>query len=289
MQSLAATDLFTIVLDVGSCAVNGAPSAAEKVVSERMVELIRQGGGRVDAVLSCPHHAEDHCTCWGSQPGFLYAAAGQLELRLEECYLLGNEPMDVVLAYRVGCRPLLILEGRAIAELYDGHQPEPRDFPIARDFGAAVEYLLAEEQSNELWGHARQFSVLAQMDEEIATVAEMPTLSPTLRLLTPVPGVKGTLLTSLPQFSRSARQWALVLVVGGGWLSLGIAYLLTDLYRVHPFPAYVWYLTLQFIPRPVRGLLFIATGVAVVGVSLRAFLRLYPANGTRKRDSHTLD
>lgn len=289
MRSLAATDLFTIVLDVGSCAVSGAPSPAEEVLNERMVELIRQSGGRVDALLSCPHRVEDNCGCWGSHPGFLYAAAGQLELRLDECYLLGNEPTDVVLAYRAGCRPLLTLEGRAIADLYDGHQPEPRDFPIARDFGAAVEYLLAEEESNELWGHARLPSSPVQMDDEVTAVAQAPSFSPTLRLFSPVPGGKGTLLTSLPQFSRGARQWALLFVVGGVWLSLGIAYLLTHLYRVHPFPAYVWYLTLQFIPRPLRGLLFIATGIVVVGVSLRAFLRLFPANGRRKRDSRTLD
>jgi len=285
MQTLSTTDLFIIVLDVGSCVVSGVQSAEAEAVNEAMVELIRQGRGRVDALLSCPHRAEDHCACWGSHPGFLYAAASQLELRLEECYLLANEPQDIVLAYRTGCRPVLILEGRMIGELYDGHQPEPRDFPIARDLSAAVEYLLAEEQSNEVWGRVRQPSRLAQVDEETAIVTEMSSLSPSLRLFSPVPGAKWTLLTSLPQFSRSARQWALVLVMGGIWLSLGIAYLLTHLYRVHPFPAYVWYLTLQFIPRPVRGLLFIASGIAVVGISLRAFLRFFPTNGKWRRDS----
>jgi len=73
-----------------------------------------------------------------------------------------------------------------------------------------------------------------------------------------------------------------VYVLGGVWLSLGIAYLLTDLYRQHPFPAFVWYLTLQFIPRPVRGLLFILTGLLVVVISLRAFWHLFPGNGRRK-------
>jgi tellurite resistance protein TehA-like permease len=66
------------------------------------------------------------------------------------------------------------------------------------------------------------------------------------------------------------------------WLSLGIAYLLTHLYRVQPFPEFVYYLTLQFIPRPVRAALFILTGVGAVAVSLRAFLNLFPANGKRR-------
>jgi hypothetical protein len=109
---------------------------------------------------------------------------------------------------------------------------------------------------------------------------EAAEVHPTLRLLSPVPGAR-VLPVSLPQISRTARQWLALFVFGGVWLSLGIAYILTHLYRVQPFPEFVWYLTLQFIPRPVRGLLFIGTGVAVVAISLRAFLRLFPNNGRK--------
>jgi len=65
-------------------------------------------------------------------------------------------------------------------------------------------------------------------------------------------------------------------------VSLGIAYLLTQLYRVQPFPEFVYYLTLQFIPRWARGALFILGGVVVVAVSLRAFLRLFSPAAGRK-------
>ena len=113
-------------------------------------------------------------------------------------------------------------------------------------------------------------------------MAEAREVHPTLRLLSPVPGAR-ILPPSLLQISRSARQWLALFIFGGVWLSLGIAYILTHLYRVQPFPDFVWYLTLQFIPRPVRGLLFIGTGVIVVVVSLRAFVHLFPSNGTRWR------
>jgi len=282
LHILAAQDLYIIVLDATPCGTSAETQAAEEGVMQRMLDLIREGGGRVDALLQCPHRSEDACGCWSAHPGFLYAAAAQLELRLDECYLLCSEPNDVNLAYKVGCRPVLVLDGHSIGDLYGGHQPEPRDFPIARDFHSAVRFVLAEEEANQMWGHPRPPSSVSQLDDEVAKAEETPEFSPTLRLLSPVPGKRGALVASLSQLNRSASRLLVLFVFGGVWLSLGIAYILTHLYRVQPFPEFVWYLTLQFIPRPVRGFLFIVTGVIVVVVSLRAFVRLFP-NNTRRR------
>lgn len=283
LQALAGSGLFIIVLDRRPSAVAGQPSTpVDELTTARLPELIQSLGGRIDALLQCPHAPEDNCGCWGSYPGLLLAAASQLDLRLEECYLLCTEPNDVLLAYRAGCRPLLILNEHGISDLYDGHQPEPRDFPMARDLNSAVHYLLVEEETNAQWGRPRVPSSVSQVEEEIPSAVEGE-FSPTLRLFSPVPGKKGVVLLGMPQLSRNARQWLAVFVFGGVWLSLGIAYLLTHLYRVQPFPAFVWYLTLQFIPRPLRGLLFILTGLLVVVVSLRAFWHLFPGNGKRRQ------
>ena len=66
-------------------------------------------------------------------------------------------------------------------------------------------------------------------------------------------------------------------------LSLGIAYLLTHLYRMQRFPAYIYYITLQFIPRPLRGALFILWGAGVLFLAVRSFAR--SANMRRKQSS----
>ena len=282
MERLSRSDVTIIVLDTASCAVDGAPSAADSALNQQMIEAIRQQRGRVDALLSCPHQKTDGCSCWGEHPGFLYAAAVQLDLRLDDCAVLGNEANDVDLAYRVGCRPILILGERSIGEVYDGHQPEPHDFPIARTFSDAVHYLLAEEQANELWGHGHP-AAGAHLQEPGAAAVEPPGLSPTMEIPSSLPRQRAGWLANMPQISRSARQWLALFVFGGVWLSLGVAYLLTHLYRIHPFPAFVWYLTLQFIPRPIRGLLFIVTGLLVVAISLRAFVKLFPNGHQRRR------
>lgn len=281
LGALAERKLFVVVLDVGSCSAVPETVTAGKGTIRAMLDAIRAEGGHVDALMQCPHEPGSGCGCWSTYPGFLYSAAARLDLRLDECYLLCDQASDVLLAYRSECRPMLILDDRVIGDLYDGHQPEPSDFPIARDFPAAVEYVLTEEEANEEWGRARQPAPRPQLDEAAPT-SEIPEFSPTLQLFSPVPGVRGFLLYGLPQVSSNARKWLAVFVVGAVGLSLGIAYMLTDLYRRHPFPAFVYYLTLQFIPRPIRGLLFMLAGVAVVAVSLRAILRSSGGNGKRK-------
>jgi len=279
LHRLAERDLFVVLMDARPCGGDTETENADREkVTDRLLDQISKAGGKVDALLQCPHRTEEGCGCWGTYPGFLYAAAANLELRLEECFLLCDEPNDVLLAARVGCRPILVLNGKSIGDIYSGHQPEPRDFPVARTFASAVDYVLDEDQINESWGHPRPPTSLSQLDEELVSADEAPELSPTLRLLSPVPGAKGVLLAGFPQITRSAQRLLLLFVVGGVWLSLGIAYLLTHLYRVQPFPEFVWYLTLQFIPRPVRGALFIGTGAAAVILSLRAFVHLMPGS-----------
>ena len=273
-----------VVLDAGSGRAEGEAQTGRRDVQDKpLVALVRSGGGQVHALLSCPHRPDDACGCWGTYPGFLFAAAAEFELRLEDCFLVSDEPGDVFLAHKAGCRPVLVLDGRSVGELFEEHQPDLTDFPVARTVGSAIQYVLTEAEDNEAWGHARQPTPVSQEEEEAgALVEQVPELSPAMAVFAPVAGRRTAFLPGLPPLSRRAKQALLVYVVGGVWLSLGIAYLLTHLYRVQHFPAFVWYLTLQFIPRPVRGMLFIVSGIGLVAVSLRAFTRLSPGGGKKR-------
>ena len=84
--------------------------------------------------------------------------------------------------------------------------------------------------------------------------------------------LQATMLKTRTQL-RDMTRWISFFVLGALGLSLGIAYQLTHLYRIQKFPKYVWFLTLQFTPRPWRGALFIVWGIAVIFVAMRRFLR----------------
>ncbi len=66
------------------------------------------------------------------------------------------------------------------------------------------------------------------------------------------------------------KRWLLFLAVGIGLLSLGGA---TALRAFYPLPQYFYYLTLQFLPRPMRVLFFLALGVSSTSVALWGFNR----------------
>lgn len=67
------------------------------------------------------------------------------------------------------------------------------------------------------------------------------------------------------------KRWILLFTVGLVVLCLGLTYLFVELYRTATLPEEAATLTLQFVPRPVRGALFILSGVLI---ALFAFWRL---------------
>jgi phosphomannomutase/phosphoglucomutase len=64
------------------------------------------------------------------------------------------------------------------------------------------------------------------------------------------------------------KRWLLLLLVGIVFLGIGVTYIQVQLYRTYAVPEFYRYLTLQFIPRTYRALLFALLGLAAIAVSL---------------------
>jgi len=64
------------------------------------------------------------------------------------------------------------------------------------------------------------------------------------------------------------KRWVLVLMIGLLILILGAAYVLVEIYRSAPLPEEAFWVTLQFLPRFIRALLFVAAGVGLIGWAL---------------------
>ena len=67
------------------------------------------------------------------------------------------------------------------------------------------------------------------------------------------------------QPGMAVKRWVLVYLVALTLVALGMALMLTHLYRNAPFPEPVYYVTLQFVPRLLRGLLLVLLGAGLMG------------------------
>jgi len=270
MRSLATEDTLVFILGISPAASSEqAGDGHEGLGLDVLVKQIEAGGGRVDALISCAHGDQRTCKCWGEHPGALWVAASQFSLKPDECYVLGDSVRDVVAAYAAGARPMIVLCARTIGEVL-GNLPDHKDLPIAADLTTAARYITVEEEITRQLGHTRNPAPPIPSDEVLyADVEALPTIKVTSSL---AQGLQARLRRTRAQL-RDMVRWLTFFVLGAVGLSLGIAYMLTHLYRMQPFPEFAYYVTLQFIPRPLRGALFILWGAGVILLAVRSFYR----------------
>jgi uncharacterized cofD-like protein len=65
-------------------------------------------------------------------------------------------------------------------------------------------------------------------------------------------------------FGMHIKRWLLLVLVGMAIMGLGFGYILREVYVNYTFPEWVYYTTLQFLPRFVRGALFISVAVGLI-------------------------
>ena len=277
MDPVQGDDLLSILIGNSQDGNHGQPGERKDgQLTRELAERIDAAGASLDAVMTCPHAEGGECSCWGPEPGYLYEAARRLDLKLDECYLIADSPLDVEMTYLTGCRPIFVLNGRVLAEVF-GDQLKHKGFAIATDLPTAVKYVQDEEATAQQIG-PREVSAppldLELMDSP-ETLPAFSALSSRAKDLQPRP--------QRPRLQpREIGRWLLFFVAGGLGLSLGIGYILTDIYRKQAFPAWVGTVTLQDLPRRVRGVLFIVLGVITLAVAVRKFYHTY-GNGARRR------
>lgn len=69
-------------------------------------------------------------------------------------------------------------------------------------------------------------------------------------------------------FGMHIKRWLLLLLIGVSIMGLGFGYFLREVYVSYTFPGFVYYLTLQFLPRLFRGILFVCAAFGLIGFSV---------------------
>ena len=91
--------------------------ASLNAVHRRMIELLAEKGGRIDAVFFCPHAPEEHCDCRKPLPGLMQQIGERygLDGQLSQVPMICDTARDLQAAQAAGCEPHLVRTGRAAA------------------------------------------------------------------------------------------------------------------------------------------------------------------------------
>ena len=126
--------------------------AALNAIHAKMHKLLSTLGGRVDAVFYCPHSPDEQCQCRKPLPGLFEQIGERFGVDLRTVPVVGDTPRDLQAGVAVGCRPHLVLTGKAEAlrstlAADQGTPVLPAGYPegtrVHRDLGAFADWLLA--------------------------------------------------------------------------------------------------------------------------------------------------
>ncbi len=77
--------------------------------------------------------------------------------------------------------------------------------------------------------------------------------------------LKNTAFVKWFHLGMHIKRWMLLILIGVSIMGLGFGYILREVYLNYTFPSWVYYVTLQFLPRFVRAALFIGASLSIIG------------------------
>lgn len=81
-------------------------------VHMHMLKVIQSGGGRIDAIFTCPHARQEGCPCRKPATGMAYQARQQFpDIIFENSFMVGDSLSDIEFGRTLGMRTVLI-EGK---------------------------------------------------------------------------------------------------------------------------------------------------------------------------------
>jgi histidinol-phosphate phosphatase family protein len=121
-----------------------------KAFERTMLKQIQAAGGRIDHIYYCLHHPEakvrklrKRCDCRKPEIGMLKNAAADLQVALDECYMVGDGITDVMAGSRAGCRTIFV--GRWKCEICQFTEaPHARPAFVAKDLWEAANMIRVE-------------------------------------------------------------------------------------------------------------------------------------------------
>lgn len=112
-------------------------------INDKMIRLVGQAGGRIDAIFFCPHPADSTCDCRKPKAGLFMQIAERFNVDLKGVPTVGDSLRDLEAGLAVGCTPYLVLTGKGTKTALDPALPiGTKIFP---DLAAVTAFLLGNK------------------------------------------------------------------------------------------------------------------------------------------------
>jgi D-glycero-D-manno-heptose 1,7-bisphosphate phosphatase len=112
--------LVVLVTNQSGVARGFFPESLVREAHERLDEMLRTEGARIDAFYYCPHHptaGNSHytrdCDCRKPRTGLIERAVRDLDIDVSRSYMVGDKWSDIELGHRAGVRAILVQSGFA--------------------------------------------------------------------------------------------------------------------------------------------------------------------------------
>ncbi|MBL1320545.1 MAG: D-glycero-beta-D-manno-heptose 1,7-bisphosphate 7-phosphatase [Methylophaga sp.] len=109
-------------------------------IHNKMRRMLTQVGGKLEAILYCPHGPDDDCSCRKPKEGSFIELAHRLRVELDDVPAIGDSLRDLQAAQAAGARPILVKTGKGEKTLSEGGLPE--NVTVYDNLEAAVNALL---------------------------------------------------------------------------------------------------------------------------------------------------
>ena len=115
-------------------------------INEKLLQLLAGQGSIVEKIYYCPHHIDGivekykkECNCRKPNPGMILQAAKELDIDINNSFMIGDKSSDSEAGRRAGCRTIVVGGGIDHQEMEVLSQPADH---IATDLLEAVKWML---------------------------------------------------------------------------------------------------------------------------------------------------
>jgi D-glycero-D-manno-heptose 1,7-bisphosphate phosphatase len=115
-------------------------------IHHKMLDALQKSGGKIEAILFCPHSPSDNCDCRKPKNGLLLEIAERIQQPLDHSYLVGDSLRDVLSAWSVNAKPILVKTGKGEKTLKE-HKNELGETPIFDNLEQAVDWIIEKTES----------------------------------------------------------------------------------------------------------------------------------------------